>query len=77
LNNPPSQALPSAGGGGGGGDPTMDFLAREQELLGDDAALFGNTLGTPSSFVPPSHGTLPVTVHSVLTKDQALSSLTH
>ena len=34
-------------------DPTADFLAREQAILGDDAALFGNTLvSQPIEAVP-------------------------
>jgi hypothetical protein len=43
-------------------DPTADFLAREQAILGDDAALFGNTLvSQPLAAVPaqPPTGSTP------------------
>lgn len=30
-------------------DPTADFLAREQAILGAEAALFGNPLTSPGS----------------------------
>ncbi len=35
-------------------DPTADFLAREQAILGDDAALFGNTLVAQTPVAVPA-----------------------
>ena len=56
-------------------DPTMDFLAREQALLGDDAALFGNTL-SPSLPAPPpsivSSVCLSLSIHSLSTSMYSL-----
>ena len=44
-------------------DPTADFLAREQEILGEDAALFGNDTGAIPAV--PTHLEEPVaTVYS-------------
>jgi hypothetical protein len=35
-------------------DPTADFLAREQAILGDEAALFGNALVSQTPAAAPS-----------------------
>ncbi|KAJ3021395.1 hypothetical protein HKX48_008625 [Thoreauomyces humboldtii] len=44
-------------GGFGSDDPTADFLAREQAVLGADAALFGNDYaGTPVASTPAGFG---------------------
>lgn len=39
-------------------DPTADFLAREQAILGADAALFGNPLGTGAGLSSPGGNSL-------------------
>ncbi|TPX57574.1 hypothetical protein PhCBS80983_g03738 [Powellomyces hirtus] len=48
----------SPGGFGATDDPTADFLAREQAILGADAALFGNDFnaGTPVAAPVPDSG---------------------